>query len=114
LLRLKQAAKSILSGAATELKDQFPDMFSESIKCRVPHLNFDTLRDDIYRSKIMSRYHLKSEEALLSWLLEQNEVLPQLHAASWAQRSSTASFDKALAKCKTNGFYLGLDKSWLD
>jgi hypothetical protein len=108
------ADKTMLSAAATTMKEQFPSMFSESIKCRMPHLNFDTLRDDIYRSKIVSKYELKSEEALIAWLRKQNQALPQLHAASWAERSSNATFQKALTKCKIHGFYLGLDKSWLD
>lgn len=107
--------KASLHSAAEELQSQFPTMFSASTKCRVPHLNFDTLRDDIYRSKVMARNELKTKDELITWLHAQNAGLPGLQSASWEKRAaSTASFKKALAKANANSFYLGLDKSWLD
>merc|ERR1719345_332459 len=57
--------KESLHGAAAALQSQFPAMFSASTKCRVPHLNFDTFRDDVYRSKVMAGNDLKTKDDLI-------------------------------------------------
>lgn len=51
-----QATRVALEGACTSLRERFPAMFSNSERCRLPHLNVDTLKDKLFqvRSLVVS------------------------------------------------------------
>jgi hypothetical protein len=100
-------------------------------------VHIDTLRDELHRAQIVSRLRLKDSAALLDWLLKQNSSLQQHRDTLWegavvgpgekleegsgkgkneGEKGSKKGDKKrtALDKAITNGFYLGMDKRWIE
>ena len=50
----------IITQAVSRLEEQFPQMFSPSQKCRVPSVNVDNLRNNVFGANIMKRHRLRS------------------------------------------------------
>lgn len=100
---------------ATEiLAAKYGTMFSDSMQCRVPHVNIDTLRDDIFQSGIITQHSLNSTEALVEWLEQANGDLAAADANTrWKEQLRKPAFGKAFSKATKHGFFLGLDKCWL-
>mmetsp|Transcript_22083 Transcript_22083/g.54574 ORF Transcript_22083/g.54574 Transcript_22083/m.54574 type:complete len:434 (-) Transcript_22083:1951-3252(-) len=114
LLDLPGMAKAshlkMINGAAKSIKENYPEMFSESQRCRPPHLNEDNLRDAIFAADIIDRHSLKSHKQLHDWIMTQNDIMQEkIMQDEEAQQKVNA---KALEKAKTFGFYLGLGKDW--
>ncbi|KAL3934358.1 MAG: hypothetical protein SGBAC_009907 [Bacillariaceae sp.] len=113
LLDLPGMAKAshlkMINGAAKYFKETYPDMFSESQRCRPPHLNEDNLRDAIFAADIIDRHSLKSIKQLQDWIMSQNETMQSKMQDEEAQQKVNA---KALEKATRFGFYLGLGKDW--
>lgn len=110
------AERKIINGAAEALKDSFPEMFKPSTRCRQPHLNLDNLRDALFSSDVLKRHSLKSDKALVDWMMEKNALLAKEFAVQGANGSRTASKSvskSALAKAEKFNFFLGLDSTWL-
>eukprot|EP00037_Helgoeca_nana_P037613 m.16801 g.16801 ORF g.16801 m.16801 type:complete len:369 (-) comp9106_c0_seq1:49-1155(-) len=105
--------RTVLNDAVGKLAQQYPPMFSDSRRCRTPHVNVDKLRDDIFESGIIERHDLQSADDLLEWLGKVNTELYQ-QRARWDAKLDTPSFAKALDKSKSHHFFLGLDRSWLE
>ena len=57
---------------------------------------------------------MRSDEELLSWLLEQNAALAQMTDEQWLATRDSPSFIRALKKARGKGFFLGLADSWLE
>ena len=105
------ADRKIIMEAVTNLQYQFPAMFSPSQKCRVPNVNIDNMRNNIYGSNIMKRHSLTTGKMLTDWLMVQNANLGEKYERN---NDAKAFFSgKAWKKASTNGFYLGLESSWL-
>jgi hypothetical protein len=99
-----------INEVADRLRDAYPKMFSESQRCRTPHLNVDNLRDALFASKIMEKHSLKTANALEKWILERNDLLATEFQDEGKKELVSAN---ALKKANKFGFYLGLDSSWL-
>jgi hypothetical protein len=114
----KSSHRNIINAGASRLQEQFPNLFSDSQRCRPPHLNIDNLRDALFASNVLDRHNLKSAKALETWIMGQNDLLATKLAAS---SNSTGGDDEgpppgvsasAWSKAVEFDFYLGLDSSW--
>mmetsp|Transcript_6108 Transcript_6108/g.19566 ORF Transcript_6108/g.19566 Transcript_6108/m.19566 type:complete len:402 (-) Transcript_6108:177-1382(-) len=111
------ADRQVITTAAEQLKDSFPDMFKPTKNCRAPHVNVDSLRDELHAHGAARRF--TDAAAMHVWLLEKNRALGSLSRDQWlrqlqSSRANTeAALDKALAKAAQHGFYLGLTWRWL-
>ena len=106
----KAKDRNIINEVAERLREKFPEMFSESQRCRSPHLNVDNLRDALFASKIIEKHSLKTSKALEEWILERNEILATEFQEEENRKLVSAN---ALKKAERLRFYLGLDSSWL-
>jgi len=106
----KESDRRVLTEAAESLNQQYPDMFSASQNCRVPHLNVDNLRDALFAANVIKKHSLSSPKKLLAWLLNKNEALA-------AKYQSDEDFNgipaRALTKAQKFEFYLGLEPNWM-
>ena len=111
---MEQNSKEILDEAADLLMKQYPEMFKASARCKIPHLNVDLFRDDVYQSEIITNQKIKSSEALLKYFLDVNEKLSKRSDDEWLglYGGNSKSLEQALKKAKQYKFFLGLDKSW--
>mmetsp|Transcript_21562 Transcript_21562/g.51910 ORF Transcript_21562/g.51910 Transcript_21562/m.51910 type:complete len:376 (-) Transcript_21562:287-1414(-) len=105
---------TILSGAADALQGKFPAMFKDSHKYMVPHLNVDVLRDKLHQADVIASRKFESEEALVTWLLAENTKMGEKGDAFWTEEKAGPARIKAVAKARKNGFWLGMDWSWLE
>ena len=79
-------------------------------------------RDELHRARIVSRFQLTTPEALLQWLLDKNNILGEEREQRWGAPADTDGKKKkegkawasALEKANKFGFYLGLDKRWIE
>ena len=109
---LTERGRKTINEGAKRLEAAFPEMFSASQRCRVPHLNIDNLRDALFASEVVKRHDLKSPKALESWMMAQNEQLKKEYTEADSQKASGVS-KAALKKAIKHDFFLGLDSSWL-
>lgn len=110
---LSQRDREILQSAVASLKSQYPQFFKPSIKCRKPHMNEDLLRNMLFEAKVITRYKIKTDAALLAWLLAENNFLAKKSDDEFLGPNSLKSERDALVKAKKFGFYLGMDRNWL-
>merc|ERR1711871_1779993 len=98
-------------------------MFSPSSRCKIPNINIDTLRDELFDAEVVTRFGIKSEAQFKAWLRAQNERLAARSNDEWVASRPTrgrgsqgtlATFKKALAKAREHNFFLGMDYTWLD
>jgi len=106
----KAKDRKIINEVAERLRDKYPDMFSESQRCRAPHLNVDNIRDALFASKIIEKHSIKTSKALEDWILERNQLLATEFKEEDSKKSVSAN---ALKKAEKFQFYLGLDSGWL-
>ena len=115
--------KWMLEGAAQRIKERYPAMFSASERCKIPNVNLDVLREELFSAEVVNRFGIADEDAFVTWLEGENAKLARRTEKEWLEarpkrgRGSTGSEEtylKALAKAKEHGFYLGMDFSWLD
>jgi len=104
------ADRKVITEAVTLLENQYPSMFSPSQRCKVPNVNVDNLRNSIFGANILKRHELKSSKKLFDWLLVQNGALGERYENG---RESKFIREKAWKKASSNGFYLGIESSWL-
>ena len=97
----KPAQRNVIDVAVTKLHEDFPDMFSSSQRCRVPHVNVDNLRDALFAANLHK--DIGTGNALYKWLLEQNEELGKEY-----EKDPTSVSASAWKKAAKFGFYLGL------
>ena len=105
------ADQKIITEAVTKLQAQFPTMFSPSQRCRVPNVNIDSLRNSIFGANLLQKHNLGTSKKLLDWLLVQNSALGAKYEGDEERKSFINA--KAWNKASKNGFYLGLENSWL-
>lgn len=105
----KMNDRRIINDCATHLNEMYPDMFKPSQRCRSPHLNIDNLRDAIFAAGVLKRHNIKSQKALVEWVLKRNlEMKDRIEKGAPPNVSALA-----LKKAKKFDFYLGLDLAWL-
>eukprot|EP00553_Chaetoceros_curvisetus_P009318 CAMPEP_0204618554 /NCGR_PEP_ID=MMETSP0717-20131115/5165_1 /ASSEMBLY_ACC=CAM_ASM_000666 /TAXON_ID=230516 /ORGANISM="Chaetoceros curvisetus" /LENGTH=203 /DNA_ID=CAMNT_0051632317 /DNA_START=58 /DNA_END=669 /DNA_ORIENTATION=+ len=105
----KMTDRRIINECAMQLRDAYPDMFKPSQRCRSPHLNIDNLRDAIFAAGVLKRHNIKSQKALVDWVMEKNLDMKGRFEKSAPPNVSAI----ALKKAKKFDFYLGLDLGWL-
>ena len=103
---------------ADKLKNTYPHMFSESQRCRLPHVNIDNLRDAIFGSNIVQKHNLNTTKQLEEWILQQNDILGTKYNKNHyddenKQQQQMVIPVAALNKANKYNFYLGLDSRWL-
>lgn len=102
--------RNIITDAVEELSMVYPNMFKPSQRCRMPHVNVDNVRDNLFASNIIAKHNISSRKQLYEWLIKQNQSLEKKYNAL----DTVDGIPKmALDKAKTNKFYLGLESSWL-
>ena len=106
----KASHRKIINETALSLRETFPEMFSDSQRCRAPHLNEDNLRDALFASNLIDRHELKSAKKLQAWIMEQNEELESKFKSKAARKHISAT---AFKKAEKHRFYLGLGMDWL-
>ncbi|MGK3733503.1 MAG: hypothetical protein ACI8RD_000146 [Bacillariaceae sp.] len=106
----KAADKKIINEVADRLHDSFPEMFSDSQRCRPPHLNIDNLRETLFVSNIIRKHNFKTSKAVVDWILEQNDLL-EVKFQEEENRQLVSPI--ALKKAEKFRFYLGLESRWL-
>jgi hypothetical protein len=102
--------RKIINGVADRLQDSFPKMFSDSHRCRAPHLNIDNLRDALFASNIIRNHALKTSKAAEGWILKQNDLLEVKYQVKENRKLVN---ETALKKAEKFRFYLGLESHWL-
>jgi hypothetical protein len=105
----KASHKKIINEVADRLQDSFPDMFSDSQRCRAPHLNIDNLRDALFASNIIRKHALKTSKAVYDWILKQNDLL---EVKFQVEENRKLVKETALKKAEKFRFYLGLESHW--
>jgi hypothetical protein len=103
--------RAIITDAVMTLQVQYKEMFSTSQRCRVPNVNVDNLRNAIYGANVLNRNKLTTSGKLIEWLIVQNASLGSKYETTAERRAFISQ--KAWEKASGNGFYLGLDSSWL-
>ena len=107
-----ETERKIISEAVSILKDLYGDMFISSRRCRPPNANVDNLRNSILGSKVLKRHkELTTGKELADWLVTQNSVVGELYEMD-SERQQLIE-PNAWLKASNNGFYLGLESSWL-
>lgn len=106
----KESDRRILTKAAEDLRESFPDMFSPSQNCRSPHVNIDNLRDALFASNVLKKHSISSDKALTKWILERNQELAEKYQGKTEIDGIPA---RALSKAQKFDFYLGLDATWM-
>ena len=107
----KSKDRKIITEAVDQLYDLYPNMFSPSQRCRIPNVNVDNMRNNLFGANVMTTHKLTTSKKLLGWMLEQNELLAKKYEGD--EEIQSAVSPKAWKKANTNGFYLGLESSWL-
>jgi hypothetical protein len=103
--------RNLITNAVNRLEADFPDMFSPSQRCRVPHVNTDNLRDNVFAANVIKRKNLKTANDLYDWIISENKSLARKYADSEDLQQSVNK--KAWSKAEKYEFYLGLESSWL-
>lgn len=106
----KSSERNILSNATASLRDNFPEMFKPSQKCRMPHLNEDNVRDALFAAKVLERHKINTPSALYEWMMHQNEKLGERFKSDPEAKEKVPK--TAIEKALKHGFYLGLDSTW--
>ena len=99
--------KTWINGAVDRLEVMFPEMFKPSIKCKVPHVNRDKLRNLIFQEGLVRESGVQSAEQLLELLLEKNRELSL--SRDWPPKHRGKNM---LQKAKRNNFFLGMTDTW--
>ena len=97
-------------------------MFKPSQKCRIPHLNADVLRDDLFQTNFIKRHQIKSTSDLKNKLLlvnstyaqQTDDALLQLMLKETGSVSSESkTISQAIKKARQFNFFLGLTSAWI-
>lgn len=108
--------KCIIDGAMNRMLSRYPAFFKSSLNPKLPHINIDNLRDDLYQHHVVERQGLKTARELEEWLQQVNEILSQKHDKDWKltlKGRNPLVVEKALDKARKGSFFLGMDHTWL-
>jgi hypothetical protein len=114
-----QEMNEFITVAADKLSKDFPEMFKPSSRCKMPHLNIDIFRDDLFSNNFLQLNKITAKDQLMEILLGVNEQLKLKYSEvqdggdEESQQSYSKSFQTALAKAQKFDFYLGMEKQWM-
>jgi hypothetical protein len=115
--------KWMLEGACARAKQKYPAMFSASHRPKLPRLNVDALRQELFDAEVATRANLADEESFFAWLEVKNARLKARAREDWlaarpkrgrGARLTDAAYLRALDLAEEHGFFLGMDFAWLD
>lgn len=110
--------KELITVTVEALRAEYPDMFKPTSRCKIPHLNIDVLRDDLYNANVLRVRSFASPDDLQKQLRLINaslkEKFRQLQSESDVESQTfSKSFVTALNKAQKFDFYLGMEKDWI-
>lgn len=110
--------KELITVSVEALRADFPDMFKPTSRCKIPHLNIDVLRDDLYSANVLRVRTFASPDDFQQQLRRINnslkEKFQQLQNESDVESQTfSKSFVSALSKAQKFDFYLGMEKDWI-
>jgi hypothetical protein len=83
-----------------------------SVNCRIPHLNIDSLRDELHKGNVVGRLGITTGDQLLEWIKAKNKLLSSKSDADWAKAYRWAGWTYVqagrLARRDTRSTALGL------
>jgi len=121
--------RDIITESVDYFRTKYPEMFKPTARCKVPHMNVDVLRDDLYNSPLFmasssisssSKKAKKIQQAsdLIALLEEKNRQLEEKYVGMLNRPEELAlynkSFKAAIVKAQQQKFFLGMDKQWLE
>ena len=102
----------IISEAVSTLQHLYENMFIPSQRCRPPNANVNNFCNGIFGSNLLKRHEeLTTGKELADWLVTQNAAMGELYEMDSEKQQLIAA--DAWMKASKNGFYLGLESSWL-
>lgn len=97
--------KAVIDQVAETLRMQFPEMFKPSMKCQIPHVNIDVLRNKIFQDEQLRAIAQDSgPDGLLEYLLKVNDKISKLEVKAFPKKG----YEKAVK----HGFFLGMGVEW--
>jgi hypothetical protein len=110
--------KELITVTVEALRAEYPDMFKPTSRCKIPHLNIDVLRDDLYSANVLRVRTFARPDDLQKQLRVINAALKekfrQLQSESDVESQTfSKSFVAALNKAQKFDFYLGMEKDWI-
>ena len=107
--------RTIINEAVESLCKRHPDMFKSTSRCKIPHVNPDILRDDLFKSDIIRRQGINSSEELVDHLFKINRNLASRYTSRSPEFNKAGKlFRAALNKAIHHDFYLGMERSWIE
>lgn len=107
----------IITQAVESLRQKYPEMFKPTSRCKLPHLNIDVLRDDLFSSGLLSNHKITSPAQLEDILERINKSLEAKYLAMVSTPKKRKALSKstlnAISKATSQNFFLGMDKEWL-
>lgn len=113
----EEGEKKTINDASEFIRNKYEDMFKASTNCRLPHMNIDNLRDELFKSNIVGRENIENSEQLVEWIMARNNFLAKKKDAYWKKLFKGRNFDtikKSLMKAKERNFFIGMDRHWID
>lgn len=111
-----EADRTLITEAMESVRQQYPDMFKPTSRCKIPHVNIDVLRDDLFNASVLRVRRFASVLEFVAQLQLINGHLKVKYAQLASEKDVdkevfTKSFQTALAKAQKYEFYLGDRKS---
>ena len=113
----EEGEKKTINDASEIIRNKYSDMFKASTNCRIPHMNIDNLRDELFKSNIVGRENIENSEQLVEWIMARNTYLSKKKDAYWKKVFKGRNFDainKSLVKARERNFFIGMDRNWID
>lgn len=113
-----EADRTLITEAMESVRQQYPDMFKPTSRCKIPHVNIDVLRDDLFNASVLRVRRFASVPEVVAQLQLINSHLKVKYAQLASEKDVdkevfTKSFQTALAKAQKYEFYLGMEKDWI-
>ena len=105
--------KTIIDKTCQHFHEKYQSMFKPSKLCKIPHINIDNMREDLYENNVVHKYPNTLE--LINHIESINSKLAMRSTKEWAvllSNYSEKTKSDALQKSRSNMFYLGMDKQW--
>ena len=113
----EEGEKKTINDGCELIRSKYEDMFKASTNCRMPHMNIDNLRDELFKSNIIGRENIENSSQLVEWIMARNTFLAKKKEAYWKKVYKGRNFDtiqKSLTKAKERNFFIGMDRNWID
>merc|ERR1712146_700744 len=89
----EEGEKKTINDASEFIRNRYEDMFKASTNCRMPHMNIDNLRDELFKSNVIGRENIENSEQLVEWIMARNAYLAKKKDAYWKKIFKGRKFD---------------------